>query len=84
MEDIAKVVAFLASDDAKWISGQTIGVNGAMALCQFEMYKCANKDLYYIGLSIVSIYEKSFNPFYSHCFQPFNSSGSGAGAKPVK
>jgi len=30
-EDIAKVVAFLASDDAKWISGQTIGVNGAMA-----------------------------------------------------
>lgn len=30
-EDIAKVVAFLASDEAKWISGQTIGVNGAMA-----------------------------------------------------
>jgi 3-oxoacyl-[acyl-carrier protein] reductase len=30
-EDIAKVVAFLASDDAKWISGQIIGVNGAMA-----------------------------------------------------
>ena len=30
-EDIAKVVAFLASDDAKWISGQTIGLNGAMA-----------------------------------------------------
>lgn len=30
-DDIAKVVAFLASDDAKWISGQTIGVNGAMA-----------------------------------------------------
>lgn len=29
--DIAKVVAFLVSDDAKWISGQTIGVNGAMA-----------------------------------------------------
>ncbi|SHK33410.1 SDR family oxidoreductase [Chryseobacterium polytrichastri] len=29
--DIAKIVAFLASDDAKWISGQTIGVNGAMA-----------------------------------------------------
>lgn len=28
-EDIAKVVAFLASDDAKWISGQTIGVNGS-------------------------------------------------------
>jgi 3-oxoacyl-[acyl-carrier protein] reductase len=31
VEDIAKVVAFLVSDDAKWISGQTIGVNGAMA-----------------------------------------------------
>ena len=30
-EDIAKVVAFLASDDAKWISRQTIGLNGAMA-----------------------------------------------------
>jgi 3-oxoacyl-[acyl-carrier protein] reductase len=30
-EDIAKVVAFLASDDAKWISGQNIGANGAMA-----------------------------------------------------
>jgi 3-oxoacyl-[acyl-carrier protein] reductase len=30
-EDIAKVVAFLAGDDAKWISGQIIGVNGAMA-----------------------------------------------------
>ncbi|WP_118974206.1 SDR family oxidoreductase [Taibaiella koreensis] len=30
-EDIAPVVAFLLSDDAKWISGQTIGVNGAMA-----------------------------------------------------
>lgn len=29
--DIAKIVAFLASDDAKWISGQTIGANGAMA-----------------------------------------------------
>jgi 3-oxoacyl-[acyl-carrier protein] reductase len=30
-EDIAKVIAFLASDDAKWISGQIIGLNGAMA-----------------------------------------------------
>lgn len=30
-EDIAKVAAFLASDDAKWISGQNIGANGAMA-----------------------------------------------------
>jgi 3-oxoacyl-[acyl-carrier protein] reductase len=29
--DIAPVVTFLASDDAKWISGQNIGVNGAMA-----------------------------------------------------
>jgi 3-oxoacyl-[acyl-carrier protein] reductase len=29
--DIAPVIVFLASDDAKWISGQTIGVNGAMA-----------------------------------------------------
>jgi 3-oxoacyl-[acyl-carrier protein] reductase len=30
-EDIAKVVAFLASDEAKWISGQNIGANGGMA-----------------------------------------------------
>lgn len=30
-EDIAGVVLFLAGDDAKWISGQNIGINGAMA-----------------------------------------------------
>lgn len=30
-EDIAKVVVFLAGDDAKWISAQNIGLNGAMA-----------------------------------------------------
>jgi 3-oxoacyl-[acyl-carrier protein] reductase len=30
-EDIAKVVVFLASDEAKWISGQNIGINGAMS-----------------------------------------------------
>jgi 3-oxoacyl-[acyl-carrier protein] reductase len=30
-EDIAKVVEFLASDEAKWISAQNIGVNGGMA-----------------------------------------------------
>jgi len=30
-EDIAKVVVFLASDDAKWINGQIIGLNGGMA-----------------------------------------------------
>jgi 3-oxoacyl-[acyl-carrier protein] reductase len=30
-EDIAKVIVFLASDDAKWISAQNIGANGAMA-----------------------------------------------------
>lgn len=29
--DIARIVVFLAGDEAKWISGQTIGVNGAMA-----------------------------------------------------
>ena len=29
--DIAKIVAFLASDEAKWISAQSIGANGAMA-----------------------------------------------------
>lgn len=30
-EDIAQVVVFLASDDAKWITAQNIGVNGGMA-----------------------------------------------------
>lgn len=30
-EDIARVVIFLASDEAKWISAQNIGANGAMA-----------------------------------------------------
>tara|TARA_R110002049_G_scaffold277331_1_gene455795 strand:- start:264 stop:1004 length:741 start_codon:yes stop_codon:yes gene_type:complete len=30
-DDIAKIVAFLASDDAKWISAQSIGANGGMA-----------------------------------------------------
>jgi len=30
-EDIARVVVFLASDNAKWISAQNIGVNGGMA-----------------------------------------------------
>ncbi len=30
-EDLAKVVVFLASDDAKWINSQNIGINGGMA-----------------------------------------------------
>lgn len=30
-DDIAKIVVFLASDAAKWISAQNIGANGAMA-----------------------------------------------------
>ena len=30
-DDIAKIVVFLAGDDAKWISAQNIGINGAMA-----------------------------------------------------
>jgi 3-oxoacyl-[acyl-carrier protein] reductase len=30
-EDIANVVAFLANDEVKWLSGQTIGANGALA-----------------------------------------------------
>lgn len=31
-EDIASMVAFLASDDAEWISGQVFSVNGGMAM----------------------------------------------------
>jgi len=30
-KDIARVVAFLASDEGKWINGQNIGANGGMA-----------------------------------------------------
>jgi len=30
-DDIAKIVVFLAGDDAKWISAQNIGINGGMA-----------------------------------------------------
>lgn len=30
-EDIAQIVTFLASDEAKWINAQNIGVNGGMA-----------------------------------------------------
>lgn len=30
-EDISGVVLFLAGDEAKWINGQSIGINGAMA-----------------------------------------------------
>lgn len=29
--DIAGVIVFLASDDAKWINAQNIGVNGVIA-----------------------------------------------------
>ena len=29
-EDIADVVAFLASDDARWITGQNIRINGGL------------------------------------------------------
>ena len=30
-DEIAQVVTFLASDEARWISGQSIGANGGMA-----------------------------------------------------
>ncbi len=31
-EDIARVIAFLCSDDAEWIVGQTIMVDGGMTI----------------------------------------------------
>ena len=30
-EDIARVVGFLASDEASWVSGQNLGANGGVA-----------------------------------------------------
>ena len=30
-DDIAEIIVFLASDEAKWINAQNIGVNGGMA-----------------------------------------------------
>jgi 3-oxoacyl-[acyl-carrier protein] reductase len=30
-EDIARVVCFLASEEAGWISGQNLGANGGLA-----------------------------------------------------
>lgn len=30
-EDIAKIVAFLASEDSQWVTGQTLRVNGGVA-----------------------------------------------------
>ncbi|QHV93994.1 SDR family oxidoreductase [Spirosoma endbachense] len=30
-DDIAKIVVFLASDDAKWVNAQNLGINGGMA-----------------------------------------------------
>ena len=32
-DEISPIVAFLASDDASWVNGQTIGVNGVSACC---------------------------------------------------
>ena len=31
-DDIADTVAFFASDDARWITGQTVDVNGGLFL----------------------------------------------------
>ena len=31
-EDVARVVAFLASDDAGWVTGQTIAASGGLLL----------------------------------------------------
>jgi NAD(P)-dependent dehydrogenase (short-subunit alcohol dehydrogenase family) len=34
--DISDVVAFFASDDARWITGQTLDVNGGLFLGPIE------------------------------------------------
>jgi 3-oxoacyl-[acyl-carrier protein] reductase len=30
-DDVARVVLFLVSDDARWVTGQNLGVNGGFA-----------------------------------------------------
>jgi 2-hydroxycyclohexanecarboxyl-CoA dehydrogenase len=32
-EEIAAMVAFLAGDDARYVSGQTVSVNGGLTMC---------------------------------------------------
>jgi 3-oxoacyl-[acyl-carrier protein] reductase len=32
VDDIARIVAFLASEDARWVSGQTISASGGFLL----------------------------------------------------
>ncbi|MGD2185201.1 MAG: SDR family oxidoreductase [Desulfobacterales bacterium] len=39
VEDIADIVAFLAGDDARWISGQVIHVNGGYIYFPFLKWK---------------------------------------------
>lgn len=42
-EDIADVIAFLASDDARWVTGQTIMANGGMITTTSTLLTYANR-----------------------------------------
>lgn len=32
-EDVARVIAFLASDEASWMTGQNVAIDGGIGLC---------------------------------------------------
>ena len=44
-EDVARAILFLASDDAAWITGQTLSVDGGLTAGPFGLWDAAELDL---------------------------------------
>lgn len=44
-EDVARAILFLASDEAAWITGQTLSVDGGLTAGPFRLWDAANLDL---------------------------------------